>query len=310
MAEPPEGPLGLLPDTVGTNIFQNQGSGSEMSSIFSSGSIRSDVKFNEYVFPNDLFQPGLNHSRIEIDIIGNSNVPKITHSIAMYMPPNIQVEYRANWDQQPLGGIAGASSEVLNRITQQFSNLGAGASGMINGAADFAQRLTSGASASYSSKQAINPHKALLYQGHEFRQLQVSTEMFARSPNESDRIKNIIKVLKWASHPGNIGAYGFSFPDQFMVRFFTIGGGSNVDGATPNPTKNSTTGEDAGYMFVFGPCILSSVQVTYNPSQAAFHLGTGAPVQVQLNLSFQEVFQLTKEHIGREEGGKITGGGW
>ena len=286
----------------GENIFQVDGSGSSMAEKFSRRGIRQTTQgVEQLVFPLDLFEPtgnrDFNQSRVEIDVIGNSHRPTLTKSIALYMPPDVSVSYQANWQDQALGGLAAAGREIVDVYNRNVTNVGTGATGTINailkGSADVLQRLTDSPSARLASKIALNPHKALLYEGHKFRDLSLTFDLFARSPAESIAIKKITDELKKASHPGNIGNSGFSFPDEFMVRFLT----TQPTDYSIGPFQPTNTKDDAGYMFVFGPCVLANIDIKYGPSQAAFFLGTGAPVHVQLTLQFQEIFQLTKEHV-------------
>lgn len=285
------------------NIFQSEGAGEEMSKLLSSGSVdRSGVKL--MFFPRDLFQDvggstaktvsAGNQSRVEIDILEDSNNVSVKASIALYLPPDISTNYQANWQENPLGGIAGAGRELATTARQAESiyknsnSMGAFAAAMGQAISSKIANAGGGAgSGTAMSRQTVNPHKALLYEGHKFREFSINFDLFARSKAESDDIKEIIKVLKRASHPGNAGSTTFSFPDSFMVRFMT----ANLK------EKSNSTQDDAGYMFVFGPCILANIDVKYGPNQAAFFVDTGAPVHVQLTLQFQEIFQLTKEHI-------------
>ena len=48
-------------------------------------------------------------------------------------------------------------------------------------------------------------------------------------------------------------------------------------------------------------CYLKSLTATYNSSSNAFHKG-GAPTELDLNLSFDEAIQITRNNLYNEEG--------
>lgn len=290
----------------GENVFQVKDSASSISNTLSRQGVRKLGDVEQLTFPLDLFEPNgdrdYNQSRVEIDIIGNSHKPKLTSSIALYMPPDVSISYQANWENQSLGGIAGAGREFEDLVRRTLANSAYNGTNTLNAMSKWiattGQNLSDSASARLYSRLALNPHKALLYEGHKFRDLSLSFDLFARSPAESIRIKQITDALKKASHPSSVGVLlnsGFSFPDEFMVRFLT----TQPTEYSIGPFQQTSTKDDAGYMFVFGPCILGNIDIKYGPNQAAFFVGTGAPVHVQLTLQFQEIFQLTRDHVER-----------
>jgi hypothetical protein len=240
-------------------------------------------KVEKLAFPNDLFDGyASNSSRVEFDFIGGSNHPKLEKTIALYMPPGVIAQYTAMWQDESLGGVNGAFSEVATQINQIGSNFAQGASGMESGFNTF-DTITSRVIGDYKSRSVVNPNKALLYQGHAFRSLDLSFELFARMPSESDTIQQIIESFKVASHPSikeGTGVRGstFNYPDAFLIRMMTTDRGNK-------------------YMFNFGPCVCTNMSANYGPQQSAYYAQTGAPVQIQLNIQFQEIFMLTKEYV-------------
>lgn len=268
--------------SAGENL-QTLGIGME---LFTSSALRRGMNPVPLKFPLDVLpdesNPQRNSSRVEIDIIGNSNAPVLTDTIALYMPPDIQARYTAKWQDDALGGLASAGAEISGAASQIASNTSQGA-GVVSAGANLFDSVFFKNRRERQSRQIVNPHKALLYQSHDFRTISIDWQLFAKNQQESAEIKKIIQKLKEASHSGLGGAGGtlgttFTYPDEMMLRFYT-------------------NGQSDYFMFSFGPCVITNLTIKYGPGQAAFFHDTGAPVQVDLSIEFQEVFMLTREHI-------------
>ena len=82
-------------------------------------------------------------------------------------------------------------------------------------------------------------------------------------------------------HPEHKSAGNFTYiyPSEFDITFYTAGGKENT------------------YVSKIATCILQSMRVNYTPDgQWATH-ENGAPVAVQISLSFKELTVLTKDKI-------------
>lgn len=284
----------ILTNTTRSDIFTGsiglETAAEGVSAIFDKAVQDKGAIGKEYVFPEDLYNgAGSNGSRVEFFVIGATNNAKTIGAAALYMPPNVISKYTGQWNDEPLRDITAAVNETMTEFNRVASGLGQLMSSVLSGAAipesayNVGNQLTGGRSTrDASTRTLVNPHKALLYQGHNFRGLDLTFDLFARNKEESNTILKIIKLFKIHSHPGSTGGgRTWTYPDEFIIQFVTAG------------TNRSE------YMFKFGPCILEDVTVTYGPNQASFFSGTGAPVHVNLQLTFKEVFQLTKEFIDR-----------
>jgi hypothetical protein len=270
----------------GTNPYN---SAAQVAEIFGLGKKSLGTKPGLF-FPLDLFSPMSNNSRVEFDIIGGTNSPALVQTIALYMPPGVIDSSAASWAEESLGGASGAINEMTNAATTTYeaiTNPGTSASSTITGSLVNTIDAVTSNQGGFKTRRALNPHKALLYQGHTFRNLSLSFDMYAKSKDESDAIAKIINAFKYAAHPDLAGgtaaeaASTFMYPDQFTIRMLPL----------------SSTREKSKYMFNFGPCILLNMSTNYGPNQAAFFGATGAPVHINLTLEFQETFQLTKQHL-------------
>ena len=142
---------------------------------------------------------------------------------------------------------------------------------------------------------ARNPHKSVLFGGTNFRSHDFSFRFSPVKAAESDVIKQIIKVFKYHMHPGfskaNIAGIGtgthfFTIPEFFNIKL------SNGGFYTIND---------------YQACVLKNVTVNYHPSNyPAYARARGsdpAPMEVVMNLQFQEIDIITKDVVGDPYGG-------
>lgn len=125
---------------------------------------------------------------------------------------------------------------------------------------------------------ALNPHLAVVFQGVGFRTHQFSYKMIARNQDESDQIKDIINYFKYAMLPSyTAGSLAFEYPDEFEIDF--------AEAVSP-------------YLYDIGTCVLENVSVNYNGEGIPlFFENTGAPVSIELSLSFKETEIFTKSRL-------------
>lgn len=122
---------------------------------------------------------------------------------------------------------------------------------------------------------AINPHLAVLFTGPRFRTHQFNYKLSPRSAGESGILQAIIYQLKLAMAPSIDGGAFFDYPDEFDISF----------------------PQNEDFMFKIGTSVLTDFSINYAPDgQSAFH-SNGAPVSVQMSMSFTEIDVITKDKI-------------
>jgi hypothetical protein len=124
---------------------------------------------------------------------------------------------------------------------------------------------------------AINPHMAVLFQGVGFREHSFSYKLLARNLEESIRIKELISVFKYHMHPNyKIGNLAFEYPDEFEIEFST---------------------KLQPYMYKVGTCVLKSFNVSYSTEGTNAFYDSGAPVSLEISMTFQETKIITKDTL-------------
>jgi len=126
---------------------------------------------------------------------------------------------------------------------------------------------------------ALNPQAVSTFESTEIRQFDINMKFITNSSAESKTVRTIINRIREFMYPEQIGTFALQYPATFEIKFFMPGS------EKPNP-----------FMPLYMPAYCTGLQTTYNPSHASFH-PDGAPVEVDLQLSFRESDQLTREKI-------------
>ena len=125
---------------------------------------------------------------------------------------------------------------------------------------------------------ALNPHLAVVFQGVGFRTHQFTYKFVARNQVESIAIKDIINNFKYAMLPAyEAGSLAFKYPDEFKIQF---------------------SGKMSPYLYDIETCVLENVSVNYNGEGIPlFFENAGAPVSIEMTLTFKETQIFTKQRL-------------
>lgn len=280
------------------------------------------LKDSPLVYPSDLFSPVDTKPAspfivfIERDGLKRDSVKGklgAGRRIALYMPPQIKVGYKATWSEVDLLVSKNNVNAVLSDIQNVFNEIDRTGEIDLKGpvavkaAKDAAATLTQtaargyakqfakssiGQSASSATGLSVNPMMGLAFNQIEFRSFQFTFELIARTQTESDTIRDIIKVFKNSMHPepSTIGtSYDFinnvfgsifmNYPNTYDILLFA--------GSNPN----------SDYLFNFERCVIENVDVNYNGGNFTSFFTNGAPSNIELTISFKETELLTKDRI-------------
>ena len=129
----------------------------------------------------------------------------------------------------------------------------------------------------------LNPHLEVLYDGPQFRSFNFQWEFAPKSHDESQKLVELIKELKYGAAPSFKGTGGKNFmqyPGGWEINFKHQGG-------------------DNTYLPHIGSCVCTPINVDYGGKAgvwAAFR--DGAPSDVILKMGFTETQLVTREGIG------------
>lgn len=125
-----------------------------------------------------------------------------------------------------------------------------------------------------SSGKATNPHDYMAYENTSLRTFSYTFTFLPDSKQESDEVTKIIKEFRYAAHAERIDALKLHVPDHVVV-----------------------THHGAGKMIQLPPCVIESVNVTYNPNNTSFFMEGNNPVEVGLSITLKEIVPIYKHDV-------------
>ena len=226
-----------------------------------------------------------------MSIMGNElkvgkRIQQIKDSIVLYMPDDISVDYKANYEGAEIGlaVAAGASLGDLNKGNMTGAEVGKGL-GMqfakfIEPVLNFGSLTTAqGLNALLQRKTGLAPAamQEMVFQGLPFRQFNYSFKMTPRNREEAREVKRILDTFTFHMLPEKLGEgapLGFRVPSEFSIRYMYRGGNNN-------------------YLNHVSMCALTDMKIDYGAGEKfqTFRADeTGAPpVQTNVSLTFQEL---------------------
>ena len=218
-----------------------------------------------------------------------------TSSIALYMPPAINVSYKNGYEVE----AAEVSGDIL-RTGQGMKQ----ADTRIQALQTFLQGFT-GASASYlkqvggsaldaigggdifrlSTKQlgvAVNPRNEQYYNGPGFRSFTYNFDFYPKNAEEAKTVSDIVKLFKYHSSPSLqdavLAGRFFIAPSEFEIHYMYR---DNINDKLHQISR----------------CVCTDVDVRYGPEEQFSTFDDGHPVTTNLALTFTELEFITKEKI-------------
>lgn len=276
----------------------------------SKGRFQQSAEFGTYFFPGDIGSDVYTNTMIfesgKANYVGNGNVEVKTKDntdskVELYMPAEISDENSRDWSETEVGAagqhianggslnnnVIGKANSLLGNAGNIGSDVGNTAQKNILNAMGQAVGSEGAAAASLARSgdgRAVNPKLEMLFQGVGFKEYSFDFSMYPRTEDEAKMIQNIIMFFKYRSAPElDGGGYFFKWPDIFKLKF-------------KNPE----------YLFDFEPCACTSVSTNYTPEGMWAEMKNGAPVGVQLSLSFTELNIRTKDNYKKDTSGKFS----
>jgi hypothetical protein len=131
-----------------------------------------------------------------------------------------------------------------------------------------------------ATRAKTNPFREVLFETVNYRTFNFRYRFFPKSVDESNKIRNIIKLFKLHMHPELSKTKFFHiYPSEFEIEYYY------------RDRKND-------YLHEFATCALTNMQVEYGGDQFAT-FDNGAPVEIYVTLTFQELEQLTSGTIDK-----------
>jgi hypothetical protein len=232
--------------------------------------------------------------------IGTLVKRKYTGSIALYMPTDIQINDQMvyNDDSRKMGAFAETLfskdyANIFNPVTLT-SPTALALAGYLGGkflpgsSTSMMSALAGAGLASVvqtelqrGSGKLANPNEILLYNSTTLRTFTFNWTILPDSQQESKHATGLIKMFRKSAHAKKDNKMIVTVPDHVIVSFHGAG------------SKHME-------MIQLPPCVIESVNVTYNPNASSFFRENNAPVEIALSVGLKEMAPLYAQDV--EEG--------
>ena len=226
---------------------------------------------------------------------------RISDSVAIYLPPNVQDSLGATYNDTEtgmLGFAAAAGLDFSNAVGAKDYEAGAAAAvggvagilteGAKKASAALAETLAGAEGATGLANrifgQADNPYVEVLFQAMEVRTFTYNFTFAPRSEEETKDVQEIIQLFRFHMVPELQGgaARFLTLPSEFDIHYMYIG-------------KDGTNIENEYYNKI-ATCVCTNVTVDYTPGKVS-SFSDGAPTQITMALTFKETETLTKDKV-------------
>ena len=226
---------------------------------------------------------------------------RITDSVALYLPPNVQDSTVAAYNTDATGALGFAAAggmDILRKFNQ--NDMAGASSALINLAKGFlgntalkagaeAADLFSGGSggAGLINKffsQADNPYLEVLFDKMNLRNFSYTFTLAPKNTDERDDIQRIIQLFRFHMSPEVISENNrfLRLPSEFDIHYMY--------------QHKSGQASENDYYNKIATCVMTECDVNYTPD-GVNSFDDGSPTKMTMKLSFTELEMLTKEKV-------------
>ena len=166
-----------------------------------------------------------------------------------------------------IGFLGGKAASVLH--------LGGGA-GVMSALAGAGLAQIAGNEIQRGSGKISNPNEILMYQSTAMRTFSFNWTILPDSEEESTHATGLIKLFRKSAHARKDNLMLITVPDHVIVSF-----------------------HGAKDMIQLPPCVIESVNVTYNPNSSSFFKENNAPVEIGLAITLKEMAPIYAADVER-----------
>jgi len=233
----------------------------------------------------------------------NKTTKRITDSVAIYLPPNVQDTTTATYEGAATGVIgaaaAGAGNILKNMGKKDYE---AAAQGLVDSAkslvgeaalragVEIAEAVTGAEGTrgliNKAFGQADNPYMEVLFTQMELRTFSYNFTFAPKNENERDDVQKIIALFRFHMAPELKGAANrfLTLPSEFDIHYM-------YQASDGQASEND-------YYNKIATCVCTACDVNYSPDGVK-SFEDGSPTKITMTLSFQETELLTKERVNQ-----------
>ena len=226
---------------------------------------------------------------------------RISDSVAIYLPPNVQDNISATYNDISTGMLGFAAASGLDFSSalgaKDYDKAAAALVGGLGGimtegakkaAAALAETISGAEGATglvnRAFGQADNPYIEVLFESMGVREFTYNFTFAPRSEEETQDVQEIIQLFRFHMAPELQGGAGrfLTLPSEFDIHYMYM-------------AKDGTNSENDYYNKI-ATCVCTNVTVDYTPGKVS-SFADGAPTQITMGITFKETETLHKDKI-------------
>jgi len=279
------------------NTDKAEGAGQGDSTIVEKRSIYSPV--HDLYYDRFVTTTTKGKNKLGVSASNFNNTRRITDSVSIYLPPNVEESTSAKYDESATG-IAGFLVSAFGKSlegmdAQQLTRkLGGGLEGIAKDmtfrAIGLAGELVGAEGVEALAKKAFgeasNPYMEVLFDQMQLRTFTYNFNFAPRNEKEALEVQKIIQLFRFHMAPElrpDVNRY-LGLPSQFDIHYMYL-------------SKDGVASENNYYNRI-ATCVLQDCKVNYTPNGVK-SFEDGGPVQTTMTLTFKEIELLTKEKIAQ-----------
>jgi hypothetical protein len=249
----------------------------------------------------DLSKSNRNSAALQGLSSAKKTTTRISDSIALYLPANVQETTGARYEDTPTGILGVAATDIIRGVTA-FSEKDFEMTGKIAGKAlvEISQEILKNLGGAFIETltgqegavplankifgRADNPFVEVFFSTMDIRSFTYNFNFAPRNEAETGEIQQIIQLFRFHMAPElqETNSRYLTLPSEFDIHYMY----KAEDG---NGYENDFYGR-------IGTCVLTNVLTNYTPDGVK-SFGDGAPTRITMALTFKETELLTKEKI-------------
>ena len=251
----------------------------------------------------DLSKSGRNSAALQGLASARKTTRRISDSIALYLPANVQENTSARYEDTPTG-ILGVAATDLIRLGKSFSDKDFEAAGQIGAKAfveisqEILKNLGGAAIEGLTNSEGViplanrifgraeNPFVEVFFNTMNIRTFQYNFNFAPRNEVETMEIQKIIQLFRFHMAPElqETNSRYLTLPSEFDIHYMY--------------KAQNGVGYENDFYGRIGTCVLENVSTNYTPNGVK-SFANGAPTQITMSLTFKETETLTKEKINQ-----------
>ena len=229
---------------------------------------------------------------------GNASLTPSGDSVTLYIPTNVSVADSLRYESVSTGVVGAVMEKGVQNITGDdiaaiaFNNAEAiagvagaaiggkalGTLGAIAGTGGLSSVVGNVKSEISKTRQRVmNPREFMLFRAPTIRQFAYNFTFIPKSENEARAVPSIIRFFRQAAYPTlHSGKIDYIFPDAFSITY-----------------------RGTASMIKIPEVVCVAVNVTYNPNSVSFYRYDNMPVEINMQLSFQELKPIDQSLVAQ-----------